>query len=461
MKNPRYREVSIVAALTILFIGIGCLAAIPELFTAGTMLFRVVHWITVLATIGGLAWLYFSVRSKPVRSIHGSNRTGTQTTEENQQSEVLVTEEDWEHRIDQLQQREQALADRLATFHGWQEFPSPIDLSDPDRTDEQVADLANKDREMLKLLSEEAELLFERIQQNVYRPDGVLDMQRMRDDAFGLADRVARIYQPDSERPLAETSIEQILRASSRAFMQMLIVTEQLPMNVQSYSLNDLYLYVQRGIKAYQVYKSVTPYWPYVNTAYYLGRLALGANPITMAAGWAISSAGVRGAKFVASRVVNQQAIVMLHQVIQVIGYEAANMYGGDFRYRDANWIYAAELSHMLSGIETTPKILKAALKEIAALRLRNEYDRVYIYRVIAENSSAIPKRFRARSILTEEERTIVQTQLVRFAKKVAGLNEKAYNKWLRQLNKRLDVGDPQDQEDDEAEEDESEIAEE
>ena len=48
------------------------------------------------------------------------------------------------------------------------------------------------------------------------------------------------------------------------------------------------------------MYKSAEPYWPYVNTAYYLGRFALGANPLALGTWWFVGNLGSRGAQAIA-----------------------------------------------------------------------------------------------------------------------------------------------------------------
>ena len=414
-------------ALGMIILGIVALVIAPELYPEAPFPRRILQGCFVAVIASAMFWLYRDLLR------------GTFAADPNHLG-LLVTEQDWERRIEQLQKREQALADRLATYHGWQEFPSPVDLSDPQSTDEEIAELANKDRQLLKLLSDEAESLFERIQNNVYQKAGQVDPQKMRDDALDLVTRVARIYQPDAEQPLTQTSMDQIMRAASRAFLQLLIVLEQLPLNVQHMSLNDLYVYTRRGLTAYRMYQTAVPFWPYVNTAYYLGRFALGANPLTMAATWAITTASAHGAKAVAGRMVNQNAMLMLHQVIQVIGYEAASIYGGDFRYRDANWIYATELTHLLAGVEVTPKTLAAAMREISALRLRNEYDRNFVLRLLAEQKSARPDRFRAKVVLSQEERQTIQQRLITFARQSVDMPDRKHTTWLKRLDKRLAI---------------------
>ena len=91
---------------------------------------------------------------------------------------------------------------------------------------------------------------------------------------------VARIYKPDSEHPLLETSVERLLRAVNHASVQMLVHLEQLPLDVKSYNLRETYQYIRSGTKYYGYYKKVEPYWTYARPLYHLGRLAMGTNPI-------------------------------------------------------------------------------------------------------------------------------------------------------------------------------------
>ena len=144
------------------------------------------------------------------------------------------------------------------------------------------------------------------------------------------------------------------------------------------------------------MYKSTEPYWPYVNTAYYLGRFALGANPLALGAWWFVSNLGSRGAQAIAQHVINRQALALLSNLVRVIGFEVAGIYGGDFRHRDANWIYAAELTELVSQFPLSRDSLAHALREVGALQLRSEYDRIFLYRCLANRKSAGPERYSA-----------------------------------------------------------------
>src|SRR5688500_5334522 len=65
-----------------------------------------------------------------------------------------------------LDRRDQALTDRLVTYHEWMEFPQPVELSAETLRDADLAELARKDQQMLDLLQEETKVLYDNILQN-------------------------------------------------------------------------------------------------------------------------------------------------------------------------------------------------------------------------------------------------------------------------------------------------------
>ena len=184
--------------------------------------------------------------------------------------------------------------------------------------------------------------LFNDVLANKYAPDGRFSMKLLRDDAQQLAHEVAGIYQELSDQPLLNTNMEDVLRSSSRVCLQMLTLLDQLPGDVKKHNIENLYAYVRRAVGAYGVYRKAEPYWGYVNGVYYLGRLALGAHPVSMGAWWLAGQVSRRATKQITAKYVNRQVLALLNETIRVLGYEVANLYGAGFRYRDANWIYAA-----------------------------------------------------------------------------------------------------------------------
>lgn len=315
----------------------------------------------------------------------------------------------------QLDAREQAFARRLLTFHEWMEFPEPLTLSAGPAPAPNISELVRKDRQLTELLKQETQNLYDNILSNKYLIDGQFSPVLARDDAFALVLKVARLYQPDAEQPLLEVSLDQIMRATSRGALNILVVLDEMPLQVKSYNLSALHQYVRRAVEAYRLYRKTEPYWPYVNTAYYLSRFAMGANPLALGAWWFISSLGRQGATAIAQQVVNRQALALLSTVVRVIGCEVASIYGGDFRHRDANWIYGAELAELVSSFPLSREGLSAALKEIGALQFRSEYDRVFLYRCLAAHKSAQPERYNAMDCLLSDERHAVATRLEKF----------------------------------------------
>lgn len=340
---------------------------------------------------------------------------------------------------DRLNKREQALSNRLVTYHEWMEFPQPLDLRHTALDDARLADLAAKDRQLNELLKAETRTLYDSILANKYAPDGRVLLPVIRDDIVSLVLRAARIYQPDVEHPFVDASLTRVFRAISRASLQMLVVLDELPVDIKHASLSKLYGYVRTAVTTWRMYKSTEPYWPYVNTAYYLGRFALGANPLALGTWWFVGNLGSRGAQAIAQHMINRQALTMLSSLVRVIGYEVATIYGGDFRHRDANWIYATELTELVSEFPLSRDSLAHALREVGSLELRSEYDRIFLYRCLASGKSAGPGRFAAAAILTIDERRAVATRLERFLEAfVHGKSADKVRQWKEGAEGRL-----------------------
>lgn len=352
-----------------------------------------------------------------------------------------ILQKQFEQQAGQLDAREEALARRLLTFHEWMEFPEPLSLAAGPAPAGNISELVRKDRQLMELLKAETQVLYENITSNKYVVEGQLLPLLIRDDIQQLVLKVARLYQPTAENPLLEVSLNQIIRAASRGSLNLLIVLDELPVAVKDYNLNSLYQYVRRAVEAYRLYRKTEPYWPYVNTAYYLSRFAMGANPLALGAWWFLGSLGKQGATAIAQQVVNRQALALLSSVVRVIGCEVAAIYGGDFRHRDANWIYGAELAELVSAFPLSREGLSAALKEIGALQFRSEYDRVFLYRCLAAHQSAQPVRYHAMDCLLSDERHAIAARLEKFLDlHLHGRSAERIATWKKGVEDRLQV---------------------
>lgn len=351
--------------------------------------------------------------------------------------------EDIEERLNELatriDQRERQLNERLKTFHEWMEFPQPLDLR-AEETQEATSEIAEKDKRLQKLLDEESERVFDKILNGKYTVDGELQITQIRDEATDLIRRIAAIYQPDAKDPLLETSVAQILHASSRASLQFITVLEDLPLDVKDYSIQNIYDYVEKGVKAYGVYKKFEPYKPYVDTAYYLGRFAMGASPISLGAWWLVGTLGQKGAEALTTHFLEGQALTFLQNLIRVIGYEVGSIYGGDVRHRDPNWFYATEVVELIHTFPASRRSLACGLKEIGRLSLRSEYDRIFLYRCLASHQSASPGNYDA-TVLSIAERSQIAERLEQlFLQEIHSTSEETTAGWQSGLQQRLAV---------------------
>jgi len=439
--TPRRRRALIASLVMWLCAAASATVAIKHYRTLGISTL----WLAIVATLlllGPLMLLVRGTRRGRMRLLERLRRQQDELQHARQSLEAAKAVVDTELRdaAERLAAREQKLNNRLITFHEWMEFPQPVSLQDG-LEEPSSAELAAKDRQLLAMLDTETESFFQKIRENYYVQDGNFQPQVLRDDAVDLIHRIALLYQPEADKPLLETSMSQILRSASRICLQLLIVMDRLPMNAKDFSLNNLYRYARRAVNAYNIYKSAEPYWPYVNTAYYVGRFALGANPIAMGAWWYLGQHSRKIATQLTTRIVNRQILLLLQDVVRVIGFEAASVYGGDFRHRDANWVYGVELVELMQKVPMSPTSFQSALEEIGALQLRNEYDRIFLYRCLAASQSAEPDRYQPTERLEASERQAVAARLEKFLSqfRLRG-GEKALTEWATNVEHRLDV---------------------
>ncbi|MFM9960648.1 MAG: hypothetical protein ACKV2Q_05425 [Planctomycetaceae bacterium] len=342
------------------------------------------------------------------------------------------------NRARQLDTRELHLANRLVNFREWLEYPQPDDGTIAEAPEASPRELSAQDQRVMEIIGEESQQLYQRLREGHYKPEGKLDGRRIRDDAHAFVIRVAQVYQPGVENPLLETSLDQLLRAGSRACLHLLVVLERLPLSPKDQNINTLHGYLQRALKAYDLYNSAQPYLGYMQTVTYFGRWLAGATPVTLGISWALMELGRRGTKAAANWLIDNQAVALLNEVVRVIGFEVASIYGGDFRHRDPNWVYAAELTDLMSRFPLSRENLAQSLREVGSLHLRSEYDRVFLYRCLSTHHNVRPLA-ETHDTLTLPERQQIARRLERFFESfIHGKTRKLIDDWRGGVEKRL-----------------------
>ena len=341
-----------------------------------------------------------------------------------------------------LEEKSQLLVTRMVAFQEWTEFPKPLDLNLPETRKHLASEkaLRDKDHQVSKIIEDASQVHFEKLKNNYYSINGKFNWPLLRDDSYELARQVARVYRPDVEHPLLETSTELLLRAVGRMSFHFLVVLEQLPLDVKSYNISTLYDTVRKSVQAYGYYKKASPYLGYLSRGVTIGRMVTAANPVVAGIWWGASELGKIGAEQALKHVVNQQIVSFIQDLVRVVGYEIAAIYGGDFRYRDANWICAVELTDLLASFPLSRESLAYGLQEIGRFPLRNEYDRIYLYRCLANHQSSGWKR-PVTEILSHEERTQIAEQLEKSWRTVLhGKTTDRTEKWRKEAELRLGV---------------------
>lgn len=393
----------------------------------------------MIAGIGlvfALEWL----SPKPASNSGVSSEAEAATENESERQSLQQLRQELERQAHQLDERESQLANRLISFQEWLEYPQPDESSEGGSAAATFVgpELEVKDRRVVELLETEAKFVYERIRDGRYREDGQLKIDAIRDDTLDLIQRVARIYQPDCDDPLLETSVEKLLRAGSRICLHLLVVLERLPLDLHEENFSTLHEYVRKAVKAYDVYSAAEPYLGYASKALYAGRLAMGANPLALGITWALGELGRRGVKAAGQKFVDQQAVGLLGDLVRVVGFEVAGIYGGDFRHRDPNWVYGSELTDLMSRFPVSRQNLAHALREIGGLTFRNEYDRVFLYRCLSTHRSAAPPPA-THEFLPPDTRQEIARKLESFFRNfVHGKTEKAVTEWRTGVETRL-----------------------
>jgi len=104
--------------------------------------------------------------------------------------------------------------------------------------------------------------------------------------------------------------------------------------------------------------------------------------------------------------------------------------------------VFGVELAHLLSKFDETPEILRETLRELGRLHLRSTYDRIFLYRCVAQNASPKPKQFVQAERLPYATRNEIRDRLLAFHEQhIDGkgtMSSEATLKWREGMEERL-----------------------
>lgn len=411
-----------------------------------------------------------------IRVTRRSSHRATQPSVSDGDSETVPSVEElqrWvEDKSDELAARERRIHSQALALQHWMQFPDVIDLSQSDsgaarnsddlqpkvtqpndtwlKPADAVDPMAIHDRELFSLVESKTQELFEKIKQDHYRKsDGVgksFDLVAIQQDVRGLIADVAAIYRPNEADPLLQTNIESLARATGRASLRLLVALENLPGGIHQYDFVTIYQVVGKAVRTYGMYKSAKPYLDVASNLYAAGRLLSATNPLTLAAWWAASRATTYGASRIGQHLIDQQAVGLIRQLVEIVAIEVASLYSPMIRYRDVNWIYGVELVHLASELAIDDFTRAEAIREVASLQLPDEYARVSLLRHLASGSTSRPDRYAPSEVLSVADRMRIAERLERFvlshvvSKDQRGASHWKIERWQSAASNRLDI---------------------
>ena len=339
-----------------------------------------------------------------------------------------------------LEKKRHELEKVLIAYGEWMELPDYKMLQTINWQNEAHQQM---DHRVANLIDDEADRMLQVYSSGEYWKDGKFEGRQALIDLIEFTESVARLYQPESDRPLLELNMESLLRSINRASLQIILLLEELPIvEVKEMNLRKVTDNVRKASKVYKKYEELQPILKPVRYLWQGSKLFLASNPL-LAAGWIAGSEVLwKGGKAIGKKAMDTYLLSFVRQTLGIIAWETASLYDSTHRYRNPDWLYGVEIAHLLSRFDATQDVLREAFQEIGRLPLQSSYDRLFLYRCIAQNVSPKPKYFAQPELLTNELKQQLCDQLNNFYEKMISDNVAVENeetrKWREGLKDRL-----------------------
>ena len=341
-----------------------------------------------------------------------------------------------------LDAKRQGLEKVLMAYGEWMEFPDFKTLQTIDWKDEAHVAM---DSRVAALLDIEADLMLQRFSSGVYWTSGKFEGKQLLLDLASFTEAIARIYRPESDLPLLELNLESLFKAVNRASLQIILLIEELPiLEVKEMNLRKVSENIRNASKVYRKYEELQPYLKPVRYLWHGSKMLITSNPL-LAAGWIAGSELLwKGGMQIGKRAMDAYLLSLVRQTLGIVAWETAWIYDRTHRYRSPDWVYGVELAHLLSKFDTTQEVLRETFRELGRLPLRSTYDRIFLYRCIAQNASPKPGLFAQPELLPVATRIALRDQLLAFYEKNISANAATENaatlKWKAGLEERLGI---------------------
>ena len=271
-----------------------------------------------------------------------------------------------------------------------------------------------------------------------------LDGRAIFEEVRGVVMEVARLYGKDAEKAELDARIGDIALAARSAIGDLVQVARQLPVvDVTGLTVREVVTRLEQVQQARDLYRKYTPWQHYVRGATLAARLALGMNPVTLAAwtlGWeAFTRVGVPVLKRYAEGWLKE----LLEGSVALVYLQVARTYDPGHPYRSAEWlglVEALRIHKLVPGVDHNRKLL---LDRILRAQIPDEFAKLALLRALAGDSEpdstlTPPVDFAA---LRPAQRRAIAECLGAILREMRGLNEPKASKAIEEMEKGLSIG--------------------
>ena len=314
------------------------------------------------------------------------------------------------------------------------------------RTETETAQLDDKSRRLVEMIRSRRDRVWEGIRDQRYtkHEDGEIaspDVRAVFNEIEDIFREVAALYHADSHNAVFEARIGDIALAFRSAVGDLLELGDRVPfVDPAGWSLRKVMTRRDQIRRLLKLYRTLSPYRYHVKGAMIATRLALGANPISLAAWYVGSEVATRVGGQVLKSYVEARLKDPLERLVALVYLQAARTYDPRLAYRSADWVALVEVLRMharISGIDHNRKLL---LDRILRAQILDEFAKMALLRALAADREpdfqTIPLIDFA--LLHPEPRQEIADRLRDILAEMEGLNVPTVGEMIEDLECRL-----------------------
>ena len=259
-----------------------------------------------------------------------------------------------------------------------------------------------------------------------------------------IVQEVAALYKPGSTNAVLDARTGDIALAVRSVIGELLQVARQVPfVDPAGWSVREVITRLEQVQRVRDLYRKLTPYQHYVSGVSMAARLALGANPITLAAWYLGSEAAVR----VAGKALRTYGEAWLKELLEssvaLVYLQVARTYDPQRTYRSADWAALTEalrIHRQIPGIDHNRRLL---LDRILRAQIPDEFAKMKLLRALAADGDPQTEAGAPLDLasLGAGQRRTIADRLAELLPALQGLNEPAASEALEDLEDRLQLG--------------------